>query len=510
MPRKKMSCKLRYHLWLSMRCFIVGIGKFHFHLLLLKTIVLHKRIMWWSPDMLYEEFFGTDAEFVPVNLGQPTQECNEHRPSRGSMCNSEYDISSSDPRGACDYMAEPIKKFISDGLYETTYDPAIPEALQSPAYTTIDNYRMTALQLNQIFQIWLERKRDYNFDARYATCKWVVDNIDHVLSWVPESYPRSIEEIDNTKTNIYLAATPIAWIAATVVVFSFVNLLMSRKTKAVFFAQIESLVALLTGLLLVSIGGIFMVVSHTDEICASIAWLINLGYAIHFAPLVSKIFLINRNLANHGKQMRRVRLSKTRLFRAVIVLTTLVAIFMFVWTSKEPYELTFAYQLSEETTESGETIVVGVNYCGTDNKLWPLLSLTWQAIILLPTAVVAFGASRVKENINDTRALSLLVYTHCFFLAIRASLFFLADGSTPAVVLAYNSLLISLDILVAEVIYFSPKFVGNEEMDNNEEILPDLFLNSTIFMADVVGFAAWSSAREPHQVGLISCAAYVR
>jgi len=457
-------------------------------------------IMWWSPEMLFEEFFGTDAEFVPVNLGQPTQECHEHRPPRGSMCDTEYDISSSDPRGACDYTVDSVKKFISDGLYETTYDSAIPEALQSPAYTAIDNYRMTTLQLNQIFQLWLERKRDYNFDARYATCKWVVDNLDHVLSWVPKSHPRSIEEVDTTKTPLFLGALAVACIAAMYVIFSFVNVGMKRMTKVIYFAQFESLVAILTGLLLLSIGTILMVVPHTDDSCVSIAWLVNLGYAIHFAPLVSKVFAINSNLANHEKQMQRVRLSKTQLYRALIALTTLVTVFMVVWTAKKPFELKSAYQLSEETIESGETIVVEVNYCGSCTELWYMLSLTWQAIILFPTAVIAFVACRVKEDINDTKALSLVVYTHSFFLAFRASLFLLDDGSKSAELMAYNSLLISVDIIVVVVIYFFPKFFAKEELNNNEEILPDLFLNSSICMADVMGFAAWSSAREPHQV----------
>ena len=44
-----------------------------------------------------------------------------------------------------------------------------------------------------------------------------------------------------------------------------------------------------------------------------------------------------------------------------------------------------------------------------------------------------------------------------------------------------------------------PKFLkSGEEMVG--EVLPDLFLNTTIIFAHVEGFAAWSSAREPFQV----------
>jgi hypothetical protein len=457
--------------------------------------------MWWTPEILFEEFFGTDAEFVPVQLTQPTQECYEHRPPRGSMCDTEYDISSSDPRGSCDYSAQSIKKFISDGLFETSYDPAIPEALQSPAFATIDNYRMTTLQLNQIFQLWLERDTDYNFDARYATCKWLVENLDNVLSFVPESHPRAIKAVDTSKDPLFLGGLAVACISAIAVLFAFVSICMKRSTKVVYYAQVEALAILLFGLQLLSAGTIIMMVPHTDESCVSIAWLINLGYAIHLGPLVSKIFAINSHLANNWKQMQRVRLSKAQLYPFVSLLTASIIAFMIVWTKQDPPEKVFGYAVTDLVADGGETIVSEFNYCGSGSDIWQAASLAWQAVLLLPTAVVAFVACRVKEDMNDTKALSMIVYSHSFFLIFRAAMYLLDDGSDPVEMMAYDSLLISGDVIVSVATYFFPKLLENEVVQNDDKILPDLFLNSSILVADVMGFTAWSSAREPHQVG---------
>jgi class 3 adenylate cyclase len=101
---------------------------------------------------------------------------------------------------------------------------------------------------------------------------------------------------------------------------------------------------------------------------------------------------------------------------------------------------------------------------------------------------------------NDTRTLSMIVYSHCFFLIFRATLFVLDDGSASSELMAYRSLLISGDVIFSLATYFFPKLLESEVVDDEDDILPDLFLNSSILVADVMGFSAWSSAREPHQV----------
>ena len=448
---------------------------------------------------MFEEFFGTDAEFVPVQLHQPTQECYEARPPRGSMCDESFEVPSSDPKGSCDYTVQLIKKFISDGLYETTFDSAIPEPLQSPAFETVDKFRMSSLQLGEVFQLMLERKKDYNFDARYATCQWFTENLDLMLSFVPDAHPRVVEEIDVSTDPLFIGALVIACLSTLVVLFSFVSVGLRRNTKIVFYAQPESLNILLVGLLLVSVATILLVTPHTDKGCLSTSWLINLGYAVHFAPLCSKIFAINSLHGVEGKQMQRMRLSKIQLYRAVFLLTAAVTVFMIIWTMKDPPEKVYAYELTQ-TTKGDATIVASSNYCGSDSDLWEAISLGWQASVLLPTAVVAFVACRVSEDMNDTRSLSMILYTHCFFLIFRATLFLVDDGSAPCKSMAYRSLLFSGDILCALATYFFPKLIDHEEVKEEEEILPDLFLNSSIFVADIIGFTAWSSAREPHQV----------
>jgi class 3 adenylate cyclase len=65
--------------------------------------------------------------------------------------------------------------------------------------------------------------------------------------------------------------------------------------------------------------------------------------------------------------------------------------------------------------------------------------------------------------------------------------------------MGYLSIIISADTIIAVVIYIIPKFLESGE-DIDVEIMPDIFPNTTIMLADVEGFVAWSLVHEPLQV----------
>jgi len=476
-------------------------------------------MMWSTPEMMYEEFFHTDAEFIAVTLPPSSRECNENRDPFGSLCDPAFSearntgaFDGSLGLGACDTpLTQTIKKFISNGLVQATFDPDIPEAFRSPAYAMIDNFRISSEDLRDIFNDWRtggkDRKdyEDYYFEARYATCKWVKANLGNITAFFPEGHPRVYVEVDPVKLPAFVAAQAIACIAVVLVTLAFISVAMKRKTKAMFYAQVDSFILILTGLLLLSFGALLLVVPHTDTTCIVVGWLINLGYAVHLAPLTTKIFEINGQQASSGKQMERIRLGKLQLYRGVTILTTLVVAFMTVWTMKDPPAKVFQYDVTGEDFiynknefNMTKNTLTACYSCRSESNIWQALSLAWQGILLLPTAVVAFVSCKVIEDMNDTKTLSTVVYFHSFFLIFRAT-FFLIDGdSDPSILMAYRSLLISADIIISVVIQVFSKLLETEKVD--EEILPDLFLNSSIFVADVMGFAAWSSAREPHQV----------
>jgi hypothetical protein len=154
---------------------------------------------WWSPEALYQTFLDTDAEFMKVVLPPPTQTCINHRISVDDRCGDDGQMKLGDPRGACDYQPLKLDKMLSRNLRELSFDPSIPEALWSPSYDAIKAFRVTELEQSNFLTDWLERGVDkWNFDPRDAACQWVVENLELVQSFIPQDYPRVIQEVNNT------------------------------------------------------------------------------------------------------------------------------------------------------------------------------------------------------------------------------------------------------------------------------------------------------------------------
>lgn len=65
--------------------------------------------------------------------------------------------------------------------------------------------------------------------------------------------------------------------------------------------------------------------------------------------------------------------------------------------------------------------------------------------------------------------------------------------------MAYISYMLSADTIATTLLFVVPKFMTDNEIIQ-DEIPPDLFLNSSVMIADIYGFTAWTSVREPVQI----------
>ena len=342
-----------------------------------------------------------------------------------------------DPKGACDYDAENLKKLIAKGFEELTSGPNIPDALRSPAYEVVSAFQITSLQLGQILKYWLERGTDkYNFDPRDATCRWVAENLDLLRSFIPQSYPR-VQKEDHSGKNIFTAAYIVAGIALVMAASSFLLTFLRRHTKVIYHTQVEFLFVFQTGLFLLAVGAAFAAVPPSDGFCVSFIWLTNLAYVLQLVPLAIRIDAINR-LASSGKQMQRARLRTNKLFGAVATMACIVAGFLIAWTITDAPEKGTHYQLTGEVTSQNQTVVATYESCGSSSDLWFIVSLSWQAVLLFPAMVVAFVASRVLEDINDTKTMALVICTQAVFLILRGAVFSMKNSNRSG----YDSIVI--------------------------------------------------------------------
>lgn len=455
-------------------------------------------MIWWESEALYQSYLGTDAEFTKIVLPPPTQTCLNNM-VYGDRCGMNLDNRRGKPEGACDFSPRFLSTVVSTSLKEDKHQR--PELLRSPAYEALTNFRISELQIGQIFELWLSRGIDkYNFDPRWATCRWVADNIDTIRSFVPSTHPRVVETEDLKKHPLFVGASVLSMSVVILLGFSALFTRIKRRNKAIFYAQEGFLYAIVSGLGFLAIGSLILALPPSDATCVSAAWLTNLGYVVTFSPLFARIHAICVTLQS-GKNMQRVRMTTRKLLGTMFCIASLVTAFLMLWTLLDTPRKISNYELADVESESAETTIIReMQSCGSEQDFWMLLSFVWQGLLLLACLMFVFMALLVKEDMNDTRSMSVTVSLHCGFFLSRLLLWVFRTSIDPNKAMGYLSLLMSLECLSVVTVYIAPKLMERSKESDISEADPDLFIGTTVIMVEVAGFSAWSSVREPVQV----------
>jgi hypothetical protein len=198
-------------------------------------------IWWWSPEILVEVYEGTDYELYNVALPQTTRECLTYRRS-GQINRCSENLAErlgSIPLGSCDYEQETPTKVLSRG-FQTATDSK-PDAIQSPAYELVKNVGLPLFPIRSMLQDWHDLRQDEGVsDAeREGVCKWMYNNVDYLLDYVPRGYPRTIEVVKyETLTSV---GTVLGIITLLVVMVSFGLLIKWRKKRLIRYSQVDAL-----------------------------------------------------------------------------------------------------------------------------------------------------------------------------------------------------------------------------------------------------------------------------
>jgi hypothetical protein len=147
-------------------------------------------------------------------------------------------------------------------------------------------------------------------DPRYAVCNWVAENVEHLQTFVPYTYPRGLYEEKPYNDN------PIFWIAMSFGVFVALCVLLMGVVTYIFrnevpfkVAQLPFLYIILLGLLGVSSRAVVYGLQPRPGTCLARTLLVNMGYILEFLPMEVKIAAINQML-QAAKTMRRVTISR--------------------------------------------------------------------------------------------------------------------------------------------------------------------------------------------------------
>ena len=201
---------------------------------------------WWFPDPLLEKFQDSDYSFVRVDWKKTSAKCLKWRKENIDTCSPDLEGRlGSGPMGSCDPPVENPVKYFSRSL--KTMDDNKPEALRSPTYPFMNQVKVPPYALDDMFKHWVKIDMDYSgIDAREAACKWVYDNLEDLQSFIPNGYPRKVNENRNI-VYIYVAYC-FAATAVLLVVLVAIFVYKLRERQAMKLAQVEFLIWIIIGM----------------------------------------------------------------------------------------------------------------------------------------------------------------------------------------------------------------------------------------------------------------------
>ena len=143
----------------------------------------------------------------------------------------------------------------------------------------------------------------------------------------------------------------------------------------------------------------------------------------------------------------------------MIITIIILILYLSIWTIVDIPRPMKNYLLNKQTDEKTNLVTV-YNGCASGSSWWQIASFSIEAMLLLAITLLAYICRGVIEELNESRSLSFMVYSHFLFSLMRLLLFILtqSDMIPRALYNRIESLLISLDTLVAIFVYFVPKF----------------------------------------------------
>jgi hypothetical protein len=261
--------------------------------------------------------------------------------------------------------------------------------------------------------------------------------------------------------------------------------------------QVEFMSLVLLGLLLITAGSVMLSHPISTPICVSTVWIMNTGYAIEVVPFILRINAIHQ-LIDTGKQLKRVFVVPKKFFVWGGLGILSIAVFQTFWWLFDPIKMSESYDLTTETNDFDERIILVEETCTSESNLWYALAHTVLATLFLYVLVMAAIASRVTEDINSSVLLTIPAAIQLVAALVRVFLVSLVDSSDISI--HWASLLTSVEVILVLVGFVIPRLLHKYESQNADEPPAELFVNATVAFCDIVNFTRWSSTRDPIQI----------
>ena len=102
-------------------------------------------------------------------------------------------------------------------------------------------------------------------------------------------------------------------------------------------------------------------------------------------------------IVRYSKKMKVVKVHKKKLLQKSVGISAIAAIYCLFWTVFDTPTSQTSLQVTNDTNEYGETIVLESQYCGSETDIWHYVSFACQAVLLLCASVLAFQMRQVPN-----------------------------------------------------------------------------------------------------------------
>jgi hypothetical protein len=126
------------------------------------------------------------------------------------------------------------------------------------------------------------------------------------------------------------------------------------------------------------------------------------------------------------------------------------------------------YEVTDQLTTKNETIVMSAYFCGSESDAWRYASVSWHFGMLVIATVQTFQTRKIRREINESQTLAIMNYSHFVFVCLRLGTVFLEDALSEADMRHVRSIIYSFDCLATINIYFVPKFLSEDPVEETE------------------------------------------
>ena len=231
-----------------------------------------------------------------------------------------------------------------------------------------------------------------------------------------------------------------------------------------------------------------------------------LGYTLELVPILLKVSAINK-LTREARRLRRTKVEPKRFQRILTSIVFLLLVYLSIWTGVDKPRQEMVHTLDVKDS----TMLVSSKTCASRSDAWELGAFAWECMLLLSATILTYQSRDVIEELNESSALALMVYSHFIFLLMRClfTILNLTERIPSIYALKAISLLLGLDTIIAMCIYFTPKFysvVTNDARNSHDSrtrrgALHGSFATSKFHSGN--GFSGFSS-RSSHQQDTMS------